>query len=72
MVSTIEKNIDFFCFYIFVSISDVDDDKIESNEILELAKEQRMSTDIRKNIFCLIMTSEVYKDPPMAWWFPGD
>ena len=31
----------------------------ESCEILDLAREQRMSTDVRKNIFCLIMTSEV-------------
>ncbi len=31
----------------------------DSSELLELAREQRMNTDIRKNIFCLIMTSEV-------------
>lgn len=27
--------------------------------ILELAKKQRMNTDVRKNIFCILMTSEV-------------
>ena len=27
--------------------------------VLELARRQRMNTDVRKNIFCIIMTSEV-------------
>lgn len=27
--------------------------------VLELARRQRMNTDVRKNIFCVIMTSEV-------------
>ena len=43
----------------FFFILEANDDTVESSEILELAREQRMSTDIRKNIFCLIMTSEV-------------
>ncbi|XP_074659239.1 uncharacterized protein LOC141911993 [Tubulanus polymorphus] len=29
-----------------------------SSDIVELARKQRMNTDIRKNIFCIIMTSE--------------
>ncbi len=30
-----------------------------SEKIMELARKQRMNTDVRKNIFCIIMTSEV-------------
>lgn len=33
-----------------------------SAKVLELARKQRMNTDIRKNIFCVIMTSEDYLD----------
>lgn len=33
-----------------------------SAKVLELARKQRMNTDIRKNIFCIIMTSEDYLD----------
>ncbi|XP_066441831.1 nucleolar MIF4G domain-containing protein 1 [Eleutherodactylus coqui] len=33
-----------------------------SAKILELARKQRMNTDIRRNIFCVIMTSEDYLD----------
>ncbi|XP_072110143.1 nucleolar MIF4G domain-containing protein 1 [Mobula birostris] len=33
-----------------------------SGKILELARKQRMNTDIRKNIFCVLMTSEDYLD----------
>lgn len=31
----------------------------EDNKLLSLAKQQRMSTEIRKNIFCIVMSSEV-------------
>nr|XP_036855256.1 nucleolar MIF4G domain-containing protein 1 isoform X1 [Manis javanica] len=33
-----------------------------STKILELARKQRMNTDIRRNIFCTIMTSEDFLD----------
>ncbi|XP_067864329.1 nucleolar MIF4G domain-containing protein 1 [Heptranchias perlo] len=33
-----------------------------SGKIMELARKQRMNTDIRKNIFCVMMTSEDYLD----------
>uniref|UniRef100_A0AAR2IUL8 Nucleolar MIF4G domain-containing protein 1 n=1 Tax=Pygocentrus nattereri TaxID=42514 RepID=A0AAR2IUL8_PYGNA len=33
-----------------------------SSKVLELARKQRMNTDIRRNIFCVIMTSEDYLD----------
>ncbi|XP_044281032.1 nucleolar MIF4G domain-containing protein 1 isoform X1 [Varanus komodoensis] len=33
-----------------------------SSKILELARKQRMNTDIRKNIFCILMTSEDFLD----------
>ncbi|XP_040208638.1 nucleolar MIF4G domain-containing protein 1 [Rana temporaria] len=33
-----------------------------SAKIMELARKQRMNTDIRRNIFCVIMTSEDYLD----------
>ncbi|XP_020367723.2 nucleolar MIF4G domain-containing protein 1 isoform X1 [Rhincodon typus] len=33
-----------------------------SGKIMELAHKQRMNTDIRKNIFCVMMTSEDYLD----------
>ena len=32
---------------------------VSESWVLELARRQRMNTDIRKNIFCVIMTSEV-------------
>ena len=41
----------------------------DSSELLELAKEQRMNTDVRKNIFCLIMTSEVNAVTVHCIWF---
>ena len=31
----------------------------EDSTLLKIAKKQRMNTEIRKNIFCVIMTSEV-------------
>ena len=38
-------------------------DEVSSESwVLELARRQRMSTDVRKNIFCVIMTSEVRGD----------
>lgn len=30
-----------------------------STQLLELARRQRMNTDVRKNIFCVIMSSQV-------------
>ncbi|TTG32353.1 Nucleolar MIF4G domain-containing protein 1 [Bagarius yarrelli] len=33
-----------------------------STKVLELARSQRMNTDVRRNIFCVIMTSEDYLD----------
>lgn len=33
-----------------------------SAKILELARKQRMNTDIRRNIFCVLMSSEDYLD----------
>ncbi|KAM8882645.1 nucleolar MIF4G domain-containing protein 1 isoform 2-T2 [Synchiropus picturatus] len=33
-----------------------------SNKVLELARKQRMNTDVRRNIFCVLMTSEDYLD----------
>ena len=34
---------------------------VENTKLLELARKQRMNTDVRKNIFLVIMTSEVSK-----------
>jgi len=34
----------------------------ESGKLLELARKMRMNTDIRRNIFCLLMTAEDYMD----------
>ena len=31
----------------------------EKSKLLEIARQQRMNTDIRKTIFCTIMSSEV-------------
>ncbi|XP_029002593.1 nucleolar MIF4G domain-containing protein 1 [Betta splendens] len=33
-----------------------------SDKVLELARKQRMNTEVRRNIFCVIMTSEDYLD----------
>ncbi|RXM95502.1 Nucleolar MIF4G domain-containing protein 1 [Acipenser ruthenus] len=33
-----------------------------SSKILELARKQRMNTDIRRNVFCVLMTSEDFLD----------
>uniref|UniRef100_W5N3X9 Nucleolar protein with MIF4G domain 1 n=1 Tax=Lepisosteus oculatus TaxID=7918 RepID=W5N3X9_LEPOC len=33
-----------------------------STKVLDLARKQRMNTDIRRNIFCVVMTSEDYLD----------
>ncbi|CAG0919078.1 unnamed protein product [Notodromas monacha] len=33
-----------------------------SKEILELARKQRMNTEVRKNVFCIIMTSDDFMD----------
>lgn len=39
-----------------------EDKPVYSKKILELAKAQRMNTDVRKNIFCILMTAEDYLD----------
>jgi len=33
-----------------------------SKDILELARKQRMNTDVRRDIFCVLMTAEDYLD----------
>ncbi|XP_026884060.2 nucleolar MIF4G domain-containing protein 1 [Electrophorus electricus] len=33
-----------------------------SSKVMDLARKQRMNTDVRRNIFCVIMTSEDYLD----------
>lgn len=33
-----------------------------SSKILELARKQRMNTDVRRNIFCTVMTAEDFLD----------
>jgi len=33
-----------------------------SEDILELARKQRMNTDVRRDIFCILMTAEDYLD----------
>lgn len=32
---------------------------MENSKLLELARKQRMNTDVRKNVFLIMMTSEV-------------
>lgn len=32
---------------------------VADSKLMELARKQRMNTDIRRNIFCLLMSSEV-------------
>lgn len=32
-----------------------------SSKLLELARKQRMNTDDRRNVFCILMSAEVYK-----------
>lgn len=34
---------------------------MENSKLLELARKQRMNTDVRKNVFLVMMTSEVSK-----------
>uniref|UniRef100_A0A8C4THK1 Nucleolar MIF4G domain-containing protein 1 n=1 Tax=Erpetoichthys calabaricus TaxID=27687 RepID=A0A8C4THK1_ERPCA len=50
-----------------LNASDIKDKEIKSvgkasAKILELARKQRMNTDIRRNIFCVLMTSEDFLD----------
>lgn len=33
--------------------------QMENSKLLELARKQRMNTDVRKNVFLIMMTSEV-------------
>lgn len=33
--------------------------EMENSKLLELARKQRMNTDVRKNVFLIMMTSEV-------------
>ena len=35
-------------------------EKQYSAELLEMARKQRMNTDVRRNIFCILMTAEDY------------
>jgi nucleolar MIF4G domain-containing protein 1 len=43
-------------------IKPADNKPVYSQKILKLAHAQRMNTDIRKNIFCILMTAEDYLD----------
>ncbi|XP_011496372.1 PREDICTED: nucleolar MIF4G domain-containing protein 1 [Ceratosolen solmsi marchali] len=45
-----------------VIIKPNDNKPVYSQKILNLAQAQRMNTDIRKNIFCILMTAEDYLD----------
>lgn len=42
-----------FLFFFFFQVS---------SKIIELARKQRMNTDIRRSIFCVLMTSEDFLD----------
>jgi nucleolar MIF4G domain-containing protein 1 len=42
----------------------VDDADAKNNALLQLAKAQRMNTDIRKSIFVILMSSEVHISSP--------
>lgn len=45
-------------------IVESDEKDVSSNEaLLKLARQQRMNTDVRRNIFCIIMGSEVCTIP---------
>ncbi len=48
------------CFYHTVETNRSSTITGVSEKILELARKQRMNTDVRRNIFCVIMTSEVH------------
>ncbi|XP_049950821.1 nucleolar MIF4G domain-containing protein 1-like isoform X2 [Schistocerca serialis cubense] len=37
-------------------------DTVYSSQLLELARKQRMNTDVRRDIFCIVMTAEDYLD----------
>lgn len=39
----------------------------DNSRLLELARKQRMNTDVRKNVFLVIMTSEVSKISVRGW-----
>ena len=39
--------------------------QVENSKLLELARKQRMNTDVRKNVFLVMMTSEVNKPEPL-------
>ena len=39
--------------------------QMENSKLLELARKQRMNTDVRKNVFLVMMTSEVNKLEPL-------
>lgn len=38
---------------------------MENTKLLELARKQRMNTDVRKNVFLVMMTSEVSNFKPL-------
>lgn len=42
--------------------TDGGDKPLFSQKILDLARKQRMNTDTRRNIFCILMTAEDYLD----------
>jgi nucleolar MIF4G domain-containing protein 1 len=37
----------------------VQESNVYSQKLLDLARKHRMNTDVRKNIFCILMTAEV-------------
>lgn len=39
--------------------------QMENTKLLELARKQRMNTDVRKNVFLVMMTSEVSNFKPL-------
>ncbi|KAK1271440.1 hypothetical protein QJS04_geneDACA012980 [Acorus gramineus] len=47
---------------IVVVAGSIDKEVLETQKLLQLAAEQRMNTDIRKAIFCIIMSGEDYID----------
>ena len=43
--------------------------QMENTKLLELARKQRMNTDVRKNVFLVMMTSEVSNFKPSSLVF---
>lgn len=42
--------------------STIDKESLEAQKLLQLASAQRMNTDVRRAIFCVIMSGEDYVD----------